>query len=102
MVQYIINHYIELRQRLHSSYQLRKVKKGRHNKVYGKISIIQPNKFEIGNECRINHNCYINASNRITLGDDVTLSSGSSIISTGIDYLSWANGTRKHISAGGG
>lgn len=97
MLQYIY----ELRQRLYSSYQLRKVKKGRHNRVYGKISIIQPNKFEIGNECRINHNCYINASNGIILGDDVTLSAGSSIISTGIDYLSWANGTRRHISTGG-
>ena len=55
----------------------------------------------LGNNCRINHNCYINAANGVFLGNDVTLSANSVIISTGIDYSSWMNGKRRHINKTG-
>lgn len=96
----ITNYWNEFILRCNSAFQLRKSKKGTGNYVFGKIAVICPRNLTVGNKCRINHNAYINASNGITLGDDVTLSAGVSLLSTGIDYLSWADGQRSH--AGGG
>lgn len=95
----ITNYWNEFILRCNSAFQLRKSKKGTGNYVFGKIAVICPRNLTVGNKCRINHNAYINASNGITLGDDVTLSAGVSLLSTGIDYLSWADGQRSH--AGG-
>lgn len=54
---------------------------------------------KIGNDCKINHNVYINARSGVTIGDDVTLSYGAKIISTGYDIEHWvATGDKKHIT----
>lgn len=71
---------------------------GGENRVYGRITCVNPQNIEIGNNCTINHNCYINAFNPVYIGDDVTLSVNSSIISTGIDIESWISGKKKHIT----
>ena len=75
--------------RLHSFIQLHAVKTGKNDNVFGKINIVERKKLEVGDNCSFNHGCYINASNGVTLGDDVTLSAGACIVSTGIDYEKW-------------
>lgn len=97
VVRWIFN----LKQYLHNSFQLRRVKKGIRNNVFGKISIINPSNLEIGNDCSFNHYAYINAFCPIVIGNDVTISSGAKIISTGIDYLSWKKGNKRHTDNGG-
>ena len=69
-----------------------------NNNVFGKIDIVAPKRLIIGNNCSFNHGCYINASNNVILGDDVTLSAKSCIVSTGIDYKKWVHGEKRHIS----
>lgn len=54
-------------------------------RVYGGIKIIDPTKFSFGSGLRVNYTCYINASGGVQLGKNVTLSSGSKIISSSID-----------------
>ena len=67
-------------------------------RVFGDPIIYAPNRLSVGNNCRLNHNVYINARSGVTLGDDVTLSYGSKIISTGYDVEHWVNtGEKKHI-----
>lgn len=93
--------YIAL-QKIHNQFQLRKLKKkGRNNNVYGKITIINPKNLIVGDNCSFNHYSYINAFCPIELGNDVSVSAGAKIISTGIDYISWANGKKQHIINGG-
>lgn len=65
--------------------------------VFGHIDVVYPENVFVGNNCTFNHGCYINAYNPISIGDDVTLSAGSSVISTGIDYESWLQGKKGHI-----
>lgn len=56
------------------------------------------NKLKIGNDCRINSNVYINARSGVEIGDDVTLSNGTKILSTGYDLEHWmATGQKVHI-----
>lgn len=85
---------------LSSNYQLRLVKKGKNNYVFGKINIVERKHLSIGSNCSFNHGCYINASNGIQVGDDVTFSAHCCVISTGIDYTSWINGCKKHLHNG--
>ena len=85
--------------RLHSMIQLHSFRYGINN-VFGKIDIVAPERLIIGNNCSFNHGCYINASNNVILGDDVTLSAKSCIVSTGIDYKKWVCGEKRHTSEG--
>lgn len=62
---------------------------GDNFKLFGIPEILYPNRLEVGNDCRINSNVYINARSGIKIGDDVTLSYGSKIISTGYDIDRW-------------
>lgn len=89
-----------LKQKVHNRFQLKKVKKTGQSNVFGKINIIYPRNLTIGSGCSINHGAYINAFCPITLGNDVTISAGAKIIATGIDYLSWAEGEKRHINDG--
>ena len=50
---------------------------------------------EIGSDCRINSKVFINARSGVTLGDDVTISHGAKIISTGYDIEHWVNTGKK-------
>lgn len=86
--------------KIHSRYQLKGTIIGDNNNVFGKINIVDRHNLIIGNNCSFNHDAYINAGNGIIIGDDVTISAQASIISTGIDYESWANGKKQHVSDG--
>ena len=78
--------------------QLYRVKKGKNTGVFGKITIINRSNLTLGKNCSLNHGVYINAFNRIKICDNVTLSAGVKVISTGIDVNSWANDKNRHIS----
>lgn len=72
---------------------------GENLECFGKTETLFPKNIKIGNNCKINSNVYINARSGITIGDDVTLSHGTKIISTGYDIEHWVNtGEKKHIS----
>ena len=53
-------------------------------RVYGTIKLVDANSFNFGTGLRLNYGCYINATGGIKVGDNVTLSSGSKIISSTI------------------
>ena len=78
--------------------QKRHVQYGSNLTVLGDIDIIYSNKLTIGDNCRLNSHVYINARSGVTIGDDVTLSYGVKIISTGYDVDQWIKTGRKiHI-----
>ncbi len=89
--------YDKIKMKIHSNFQLSHIKKGKGNVVFGKIDIINKRNLTIGNNCSFNHGAYINAFNPIVIGDDVTISAGAKIVSTGIDYNSWSDGKKQHI-----
>lgn len=93
-------YYDELIRKINSAYQLRHTKHGLANYVFGSIKIVHPEKTSLGCKCRINDRTYINASNGVSMGDDVTLSANCCILTTGLDYESWAKGERKHLETG--
>lgn len=67
--------------------------------LIGDPIVFSPERLSIGNKCKINQNVYINARSGVTIGDDVTLSYGAKIISTGYDIEHWvATGEKKHIT----
>lgn len=97
----ILSLFYRNKRRLNNWLQLRRVRKcGVNINVFGKVSIVNPENLTIGNNCSLNHDAYINAFNPITLGDDVTISASVKVVSTGIDYLSWANGKKQHTQNG--
>ncbi len=66
--------------------------------LFGEPEISYSKRLKIGDNCRINSNIYINARSGIEIGDDVTLSSGSKILSTGYDLEKWMfSGQKIHI-----
>lgn len=96
----VIDSFFYLRQKFHNWYQLQKVNQIGSCNVFGSVDIIYPKNLTIGDRCSINHGAYINAFCPIVLGEDVTISSGAKIISTGIDYESWVSGIKRHINDG--
>ena len=71
---------------------------GENLKLFGEPIIFSPERLSVGDDFRINHNVYINARSGVTIGDDVTLSYGAKIISTGYDVEHWMNtGEKMHI-----
>lgn len=58
---------------------------GDNLEVFGKIEISFPQNLIIGDGCKINNQVYLNARSGITIGNNVTLSYGAKIISTGYD-----------------
>ena len=84
--------------KIHTKQSLRNVKKGKGNGVFGRITIVNPHNVEIGDSCSINEGVYINAFNKIVIGNDVTISAGVQIVSTGLNYHKWAyENKREHI-----
>lgn len=67
--------------------------------VFGKPEIASPERIIIGNRCKINPLVYLNGRSGITIGDNVTLSRGAKVISTGYD-LDWffQKGERVHFT----
>lgn len=71
---------------------------GNNLKVFGKTEVKYPESLKIGNDCKINSNVVINARSGVSIGDDVTLSDGVKIISTGYDIEHWIKTAEKiHI-----
>lgn len=95
----IKNYYFEYERK---KYQIRLSNRfnscGENFNIFGKVDIINPGNITIGNDCSMNHGAYVNAFNSIKIGNDVTISAGVKIISTGIDVESWANGKKQHLT----
>lgn len=71
---------------------------GSNLKIFGEPVIYSPARLTIGSDCKINDQVYINARSGVTIGDDVTLSYGAKIISTGYNIEHWvATGKKVHI-----
>lgn len=66
--------------------------------VFGEITLFSPEKITVGNDCKINAGVYINARSGVSIGDNVTLSYGCKLISTGYDVdIFMKTGERCHI-----
>ena len=63
--------------------------------VLGDVEIISTERLIIGDNCKINSGVYINARSGVFIGNDVTLSHGAKIISTGYDINRWINSGEK-------
>ncbi len=71
---------------------------GENLQLFGVPEIAFHDNLVVGNGCKINSNVYINARSGVTIGDDVTLSHGAKIISTGYDIDYWVEtGKKAHI-----
>ncbi|MBR2867781.1 MAG: hypothetical protein IKB88_01785 [Clostridia bacterium] len=65
--------------------------------LFGVPEILFPKHISVGNNLKINKDVYINARSGVTIGDNVTLSYGAKIISTGYDIDTWMEtGKRIH------
>ena len=65
--------------------------------LIGTPEVVCAENLTIGSDCRINSSVYINARSGVTIGDDVTLSHGAKIVSTGYDIERWVNtGEKSH------
>lgn len=72
---------------------------GENIQFNGKATFVEPQNLCIGDNCSLNHDVYINAINPIVIGNNVTISAGAKIISTGIDIEKWAlTGKKEHIT----
>ena len=71
---------------------------GKNLSVLGKITVISYERAKIGNNCKINEAVLLNAQGGITIGDNVTISHGAKLISTGYDVENWLKtGERVHF-----
>lgn len=71
---------------------------GKNLTLFGTPEIFGTDKLSIGDDCKINSGVYINARSGVEIGNDVTLSHGAKIISTGYDIEHWINTDEKlHI-----
>lgn len=71
---------------------------GENLQFFGIPEIFAIERLAVGNNYKINHCVYINARSGVTVGDDVTLSHGAKIISTGYDISYWMKtGQKIHI-----
>lgn len=57
--------------------------------IKGRIRITYPQNVEIGHNCSINEEVYINAVGGVRLGNSVTLSTGSKILTRSYDVRNW-------------
>ncbi len=72
---------------------------GNDLQLFGMPETAFPDRLKIGNNCKINSNVYINARSGITICDNVTLSYGVKLISTGYDIEHWmTTGKKVHIT----
>ena len=66
--------------------------------VFGDIKIYSGECIDIGSKCKLNDQVYLNARSGIKLGDDVTISYGAKIVSTGYDLEEWIEtGEKTHF-----
>ena len=73
---------------------------GESSKIYGPITILNPQQVSIGNEVTLNHEVSIIAKKaNVTIGDRVRISTGSKIIATGLNTQLTETEPRQHICA---
>lgn len=71
---------------------------GENLQLFGEPEIAFHDNLVVGNGCKINSNVYINARSGVTIGNNVTLSHGAKIISTGYNIEHWVEtGERIHV-----
>ena len=71
---------------------------GANLQLFGEVEVVNPSNVSIGDDCKLNNRVLINARSIVEIGNDVTLSYGVKIISTGYDVENWvATGEKKHI-----
>lgn len=67
--------------------------------AFGEADVFSGGNISIGNNCKINPGVFLNGRSGIIIGDNVTLSHGAKIISTGYDVEHWmATGERIHFT----
>ena len=72
---------------------------GENLKAFGEIEIFSGENISIGSNCKINPDVFLNGRSGITIGDNVTLSHGAKLISTGYDVEHWMEtGERTHFT----
>lgn len=68
-------------------------------RVFGDVEIYSGERIIIGERCKLNTQVILNGRSGITIGDDVTISPGAKILSTGYDLERFFNtGERIHFS----
>lgn len=66
--------------------------------VFGDVDISYPERVTIGDNCKLNHQVYLNARSGITIANDVSVSYGAKLVSTGYDLEHWIQtGERIHF-----
>ena len=87
----LISKYLEIRNRIRSSYyrKLLNIPKNNKLRIYGHIDLITPEKIKIGNNVAINHQAYLNGTAGIIISNDVIISAHVKIISIGVDTSDW-------------
>jgi acetyltransferase-like isoleucine patch superfamily enzyme len=70
------------------------LKLGKKVKFYGKITVLRPYNLSIGDFSSINESVYLNARTSLFIGNNVHISVGTIITTTGLDYMM----NRDHIS----
>ena len=100
-VQYVVKCYVQFLLKLYSLWYRLIIRNDGHLHIHGKACIISPQNIEMGKNCSINPNVYINAMNPVKIGDNVTLSAGSSIISASLDVNSFLSGGHAHVENDG-
>lgn len=70
---------------------------GTELQVFGEVELYSPENITIGDHCKLNSRVLLNGRSGITIGNDVTVSPGAMILSTGYDMdRFWKNGDRVH------
>lgn len=70
---------------------------GENFEIWGDYDLLNPQNVSIGSNVSINNGVYINAMSPITIGDNVTLSTGAKLIAAGIDLDCWKKGGYDHL-----
>lgn len=83
------------------SIRLQSKKVGKNLNIFGRVNLVCPQNLTIGSNVNINHDVYINAYNPIEIGNDVTLSAGVKLISTGDDIRKFLSNKKGHIISSG-
>lgn len=67
--------------------------------LFGIPIIVANNRLEIGRDLRINQNVFVHAEGGVNIGDNVTLSYGTTILSVGYDLTDWRKNchSKKHL-----